>query len=98
VLEHVEPELITGMIQTMAAKTKKVLYMDIACYPTGKLFAEGPYAGKDLHLTVEDPDWWRATVKEALKGTGMIEFQYQWREALSKGGRKVRCLLIYERV
>lgn len=95
VLEHVEPDKLGKTLATLAKLTGKVLYSDIACYPTGKLFAEGPYAGQDLHLTVEDPKWWRTQFAGQV---ALQEAEYQWREKRSKGKAKQRCMMIHERV
>lgn len=93
VLEHVEPDALSNVLATLERLTGKVLFSDIACYPTGKLFGEGPYIGQDLHLIVEEPSWWR----EQFKAIGLHEAEYQWREKASKGGRKQRCMMIHER-
>lgn len=95
VLEHVEPHLIDETIREMEDRTEFVLFNDIACSPTYKTFGEGPYKGQDLHLTVEEPIWWRERFKEVC---GLQEAEYQHREKASNKGRKPRCLLIHERV
>lgn len=93
-LEHVEPERLTNTLRTMAAKARKVLISDIACYPTGKVFGEGPYKGLDMHLIVESPMWW----KERLESTGLHLAEYITVSKYSKGKYKDRCLMIHERV
>ena len=95
VLEHVEPPLLDGVIKELEGLTKFVLFNDIACSPTGKLFGEGPYKGLDMHLIVEEPIWWR---ERFAKVSGLWEAEYQHREKASNKGRKPRCLLIHERV
>lgn len=95
VLEHVEPHLLDDTIRKLASMTKFVLFNDIACSPTFKTFGEGPYIGQDLHLTVEEPVWWRERFAEVA---GLHEAEYQHREKASNKGRKPRCLLIHERV
>lgn len=95
VLEHVEPELLDNTLIKLQALTKYVLFNDIACSPTYKLMGEGPHVGEDLHLIIEEPEWWRARFKKVLK---LHEAEYQHREKASKKGRKSRCLLIHERV
>lgn len=97
VMEHVEPELVTSVLQEMERRCSRLLYLDIACTPTGRTFAEGPYKGQDLHLVVEKPDWWRQTVRKVLP-QNMIEAGYMWREYRSRGMPRIRCTLIYERV
>jgi len=95
VLEHVEPRRIYDTLVQLAILTGKVLYSDIACYPTGKVFGEGPYKGQDMHLIVEDPSWWRQQFADLAK---LQEFSYEHREHLSKGRQKKRCVMIHERV
>jgi len=95
VLEHVEPPLLETVIESLVAKTSKVLFLDIACYPTGKLFGEGPYFGQDLHLIVESPEWWRKTIGK-LTDLHLAEFRAV--TVFSKGKYKDRAILIYERV
>ena len=95
VLEHVEPHLLDDTIATMEDLTGLVLFNDIACSPTGKFFGEGPYKGQDLHLTVEEPTWWRKKFKEVCS---LQEAEYAHREKVSNKGPRPRCLLIHERV
>lgn len=95
VLEHVEPSKIYDTMLVLQELTGKVLYNDIACYPTGKLFGSGPYEGEDLHLIVEDPSWWRNQFNGLSK---LQEFEYRASERLSKGAMKKRCMMIHERV
>ncbi len=95
VLEHVEPHLLDNTIKKLEELTRFVLFNDIACSPTFKTFGEGPYIGEDLHLTVEEPIWWREKFKQVCS---LHEAEYQHREKASNKGRKPRCLLIHERV
>ena len=95
VLEHIEPEALKGTLQTLESLTGKVLYSDIACYPTGTLFVEGPYKGQDMHLIVEAPIIWR---EEFSKRITLQEYSYEHRERRSKGKQKIRCVMVHERV
>jgi len=94
VLEHVEPERLTDTLRTLASLTGQVLVSDIACYPTGKLFGEGPYIGEDLHLIVEEPEWWR----NQFLTTGLHLAYFEGSQKFSKGIYKERCFMIHERV
>lgn len=95
VMEHVEEEHVPGVVAELGKHTKTVLFVDIACYLTGKTFASGPYAGKDLHITVWDPeDWIRMFNMES--GLKMLESRII--DKVSKGGLKRRLQLVYERV
>ncbi len=93
-LEHVEPDRLLTTLKTMESLTKKVLISDIACYPTGKLFGEGPYKGQDMHLIVEEPVWW----KKVFESLGLHMATYEHRQKWSKGRYKNRCFMIHERV
>lgn len=95
VLEHVEIEALPSVLATLQRLTKQVLFNDIACYPTGAIFGEGPYKGQDMHLNVSDPSWWRRYFTEHLS---LQEFEYNWIERRNKGRVKTRCVLIHERV
>jgi hypothetical protein len=93
VLEHVEPDSLPNVLATLEGLTGKVLFSDIACFLTGKLFGEGPYIGQDLHLIVEEPSWWR----EQFKAINLHEAEYKHYEKESKGVMKARCLMVHER-
>lgn len=94
VLEHVEPEKLATVIETLGNLTGKVLYSNIACSLTGKLFAEGPYVGQDLHLIVEHPSWWR----EQFKSLPLQEYEYHHRERRRQGKLLERAMLVHERL
>ena len=80
VLEHVEPERLVDTLLTLESLTGQVLISDIACYPTGKMFGEGPYKGQDMHLIIEEPEWWRQQFKTTMK---LSELIYEHQEKLS---------------
>jgi len=96
VLEHVEPHLLDNVLLVLQDKTDKVLFLDIACYPTGKVFGEGPYVGQDLHLIIQDPEWWKERVCTAMHALTLVYFNSK--EMLSKGKYKKRAILVMERV
>jgi len=94
VMEHVESEFIDNVIDELVAKTEKVLFVDIACYPTGKVFGEGPYKGQDMHISVHEPEWWLDAFndRELHLAESYIISKY------SKGRYKPRIQLTYERI
>lgn len=94
VLEHVEPERLMDTLETLASKAKKVIITDIACYPTGKVFGEGPYIGQDMHLSIHEPIWWR----EQFDKLGLHLAEYEHRSKFSKGKYKDRCFMIHEKI
>ena len=97
VLEHIEPGHIRNAIWTLANLTGKVMYNNIACYPTGKLFGEGPYKGEDLHLIIEDPHWWQRFFDSALP-IEFAQFEYRHIERQRQGRTIQRAVLVHERV
>lgn len=97
VMEHVEPDKLAGVIEGLEDFTGKVMYNNIACYPTGKIFTTGKFAGKDLHLIVEDPHWWRMML-DCKTSDDLALFEYRHIERLRRGMLQPRCVLIHERV
>lgn len=95
VLEHVEIDLLDNVLSELASKTGKVLFLDIACYPTGKLFGEGPYIGRDLHLIVEEPEWWERRCGDVID-LHLAESKFE--KKFSKGQYKDRAKFVFERV
>jgi len=94
VMEHVEIEYVDAVIADLAEYTGKVLFMDIACFPTNSVFASGPYEGEDVHITVREPQWWIDKFDEA----GLLKHETQVITKRTKGGYRERVQLIYERV
>lgn len=95
VMEHVEEQYVDEVIKDLMKYTGTVLFVDIACYLTGKTFGEGPYKGQDLHITVMSPDLWIARFEE-LASLQLLEAKNT--KKLSKGEYKDRLELIYERI
>jgi cyclopropane fatty-acyl-phospholipid synthase-like methyltransferase len=60
VLEHVEPEFIDNTISFLKSKTNICMYHLIACYPAVAVLPDG----RNAHLIVEDPSWWRNKLLE----------------------------------
>jgi hypothetical protein len=94
VLEHVEPQCIDAVVAELAAYTGKVLVLDIACYPTGETFTDGPYKGQDVHILVREPDWWA----DLLETMDLQLFQYSKIKRRTKRAYRERAQFIYERV
>jgi len=95
VLEHVEPHLIPETLQQLDERTRLVCYSNIACYPTGSLFMEGPYIGQDMHISLHRPEWWRAAFDEH---TSLGLFQYEAVQRRRRGDFIDRVTLTYERL
>lgn len=62
VLEHIEPELLEETLLDLAKRTDKVMYHLIACHPAKKNLADG----RNAHLIVETPDWWKNKLATVL--------------------------------
>lgn len=54
VLEHVEPELIDGVLDDLARLTKRVGFFNIATRPAVKFIADG----RNAHLIQQPMSWW----------------------------------------
>ncbi|MCI0564617.1 MAG: hypothetical protein MN733_39620 [Nitrososphaera sp.] len=68
VLEHVEPECISEVLDHLASLTKKVGIFNIALYPAMKTLADG----RNAHLIVESAWWWAYEVSKRFAIRGMV--------------------------
>jgi len=55
VFEHIEPEHLASTLQLIGDKIQIAGWFRIACYPAKKHLPDG----RNAHLIVESPDWWR---------------------------------------
>ena len=55
VFEHIEPEHLASTLQLISDKIQVAGWFRIACYPAKKHLPDG----RNAHLIVESPDWWR---------------------------------------
>lgn len=97
VLEHVEPDELIATLADLASKADILMMHDIACYPTRRVFKDGPYVGQDLHLIIKKPLWWRGRFDAHLEGFEEVEFQ-QREFKTNRPYPKTRCLLLHERL
>ncbi|RPJ39780.1 MAG: DUF115 domain-containing protein [Planctomycetaceae bacterium] len=58
VLEHIEPEHLESVIADLRRLSKKRLFFNIATRPAIKTLPDG----RNAHLIIEEPDWWRAKI------------------------------------
>ena len=57
VLEHIpEEDLVSWVIEELFTLARKVLVVQVACYPSSKRF-DG--SKENQHVTVQSPEWWR---------------------------------------
>jgi cyclopropane fatty-acyl-phospholipid synthase-like methyltransferase len=54
-LEHVEPAHLTETLKIIGSKIEQYGFFRIACYPAKKKLPDG----RNAHLIVESPAWWR---------------------------------------
>ena len=66
-LEHVEPVHLDKTLQMIGSKIERCGFFRIACYPAKKKLPDG----RNAHLIVELPEWWRAKV-EAEMGVRIV--------------------------
>jgi trans-aconitate methyltransferase len=60
VLEHVEPAFIEQTLFDLSNRANDIMYHVIACYPAVAILPDG----RNAHLIVEKPDWWRDKFKK----------------------------------
>lgn len=59
VLEHVEPDQVSHVLNWLFNHTKFYQYHLIACEPCGSTLPDG----RNAHLSVHDPEWWHIAFK-----------------------------------
>ena len=64
-LEHVEPEHLDQTLMQLFAKMERCGFFRIACHPAKKHLPDG----RNCHLIVESPAWWRQRVVQATDAT-----------------------------
>lgn len=97
-LEHVEPHLLDETIRELGDRAGILLLLDIPCHETGQKFPSGPYKGLDLHMTVEEPEWWLAKLNGILQPMNLQVFEWRVITRLRKGRYKKRAFFVYERI
>jgi hypothetical protein len=55
VFEHIEPTHLDQTLALIGQKMLRVGWFRIACYPAKKILPDG----RNAHLIVEQPEWWR---------------------------------------
>ena len=60
VMEHIPPDKVDAVLQSIAGVCSKVWAFNVSCRPSGTI---GPQ-GENLHLTVQSPEWWQAKLAE----------------------------------
>ena len=62
VLEHIPPAKVGAVLDAIARLMKKGGYLTIHCGPDGM----GKLIGETLHLTVREPEWWVAEIRQRM--------------------------------
>lgn len=58
VLEHVEPECLEDVLDTLSVLSLKAVFLVVATRPAKKVLADG----RNAHLIIEPPKWWLARI------------------------------------
>lgn len=97
VLEHVEKEFTEEVVREIGRYAKYTVLLDIACYPTGQVFEEGPHKGKDLHINLCPPDTWASFCNGVLGDEFQLAVYAPTIMYRRNGTERPRCTLIYHR-
>ena len=62
VFEHIEPDHLAATLQIISSKIQVAGWFRIACYPAKKQLLDG----RNAHLIVELPEWWRERILDAM--------------------------------
>jgi cyclopropane fatty-acyl-phospholipid synthase-like methyltransferase len=65
VFEHIEPKYLNETLALISNKIQKAGWFRIACYPAKKHLPDG----RNAHLIVELPEWWRARILDVMNVT-----------------------------
>ena len=69
VFEHIEPKYLATTLQLISSKMLRAGWFRIACYPAKKQLPDG----RNAHLIVESPDWWRSQMMSNMNITVVSE-------------------------
>lgn len=61
-IEHIEPKYLDVTLKTINDKMQRCGFFRIACYPAKKNLPDG----RNAHLIVESPEWWRDKIKNIM--------------------------------
>lgn len=63
-IEHIEPEHLPKTLRLISERIQRCAFFRIACHPAKKRLPDG----RNCHLIVEEPDWWREQIKQHMQG------------------------------
>ena len=73
VLEHIEPEYLTGVLEEIRDYAKKGVYLNICMRPSGDILPDG----RNAHLIVQEAPWWKDAISKVFEG-----WKYEERDVL----------------
>jgi len=80
VFEHIEPEHLNATLQLIDSKILRCGWFRIACYPAKKHLPDG----RNAHLIIESPDWWRNKILSNMQITiahediSVVDKRHKW--------------------
>ena len=63
VLEHIPSQDIDWVLYKIFNKTKKYVFINVACYPAIALLPNG----KNAHININNPQWWHKKILQHKK-------------------------------
>lgn len=86
VIEHFEPNYLDQSLAHMNSLFEKAAWLIIACYPAKKSLPDG----RNAHLIIESPDWWRAKIAQCFTDCHVV---YDQVIELAPGKPELRLIL-----
>jgi hypothetical protein len=84
VLEHCPEEDIPWIVDEIFSFAQRFVFATIACYPARKRLPNG----ENAHITLREPEWWRAILDEAAARHGGVTWE-AWVQARAPNGAEV---------
>jgi len=69
VMEHIEPEYLSNVLETMRDLGPKLVFLVIALFPAKKVLADG----RNAHLILESVSWWSTRLAPYFQEIGRAE-------------------------
>ena len=73
VLEHIPEDNVDQVLSDIFSRADKFVFLSIALFLTGDLLPDG----RDLHCTVESPEWWKERIRPFQKTVCHISWRYR---------------------
>ena len=62
VLEHIAEQDLDYVLTQILSRSNKIVFLNICCKPALKHFKEGKFKGKNVHISLFEPDWWNRKI------------------------------------